>query len=1135
MKPVVGACVELESMAAYLDDRLAERERTRITGHLAACEDCYFVFSEAAQMRALAEPARAAGARRWLARLPAPRVFWPTAAALATAAMALLFVGTGELARMRSADPDLQALVVAVGSDRMFEPRLTGGFAFGSVRGPVRAGEPAPEMVSPDVRIAAARIEKEADAHRTPQALKSLGIAHLMMGNVDRAVPVLEEAADQPVADAQILNDLAAAYLVRATRNNQPQDLPKALALADRAVKANGRLAEAWFNRAYALERLSLANEARQAWEDYLKIDDRSGWAGEARAHLRALGGQPQSRPRVGEQGQIEAAARARDITEVRKLVQRSPDATREWLQDQILKVWADAVVDGGSTAAADALAVSTLVSRELTAVTGDRFMADALAATVAASEHPAEAAALARAHQLFLAATIDYGEDRIRESVRQFEQALEPLGRARSPFATWTRLYLAVGQYYADDRPGARRALDPVITTARGLEYTRVLGLAHRLRGLIHVVTGEFAAGLEEYRAAVVCFERVNDVGNGASIHALLGEDLNFLGEPELAWIELSKGLAELPLVQDPRYRHTILQLTALAALHQGLPEAALDFEHATLDNANQWGRPLAILNAQMYRSEMHRQVGEPDLAMADLRDARRTLLRIPDAQLVSRDEAQIQLAEGEVEWRTRPADAVAALSAALASFTRTKTNWPLVRVLLTRGRAHLATGREDLAEADFSAGIDIFEGQRASVTNEALRSASFERPWDLFTEMIRFQAVNRGRPDLALAFAERARARTLLEALSPAGGAMPVDPMVARASLPPGVTMLYYAALDDHLLIWTLTRARVAFVDTPIRHAELTHLLGQYRSEMAGNPNAARDLPSLTRLYDLLIRPVADGLADGSTLVVVPDGALHAVPFAALLKRENRRYLVEDRAVEVTPSLTMFLAGSAKRDESAIAWNDALILGNPRLTDDDAGAPPDLPEAEAEAREVASLYPAPTLWLGARASKSDFVLNAGRFSVVHFAGHAIANEGRPELSRLLMAGSDETARSLFAREIATMRFASTELVVLGACRTSVGRIRRGEGVFNLARPFLAAGVPTVVASLWDVNDRASRRLLVAFHRALRQSRDVADALRHAQLELMGDADPLLQAPAAWAGFIVIGGRTAKAGPKVS
>src|SRR5262249_51366337 len=152
-----------------------------------------------------------------------------------------------------------------------------------------------------------------------------------------------------------------------------------------------------------------------------------------------------------------------------------------------------------------------------------------------------------------------------------------------------------------------------------------------------------------------------------------------------------------------------------------------------------------------------------------------------------------------------------------------------------------------------------------------------------------------------------------------------------------------------------------------------------------------------------------------------------------------------------------------------------------------------PSLPHAEAEAKEVAALYRGPELLIGAAATKAAFLRAAGQHAVVHFAGHAIANSDRPQLSRMLLAGTDATSRSLFARDIAAERFPSPRLVVLGACRTTAGRIRRGEGVFSMARPFLAAGVPTVVASLWDVNDLASRKLLVGFHAALRQGGSVS------------------------------------------
>jgi tetratricopeptide (TPR) repeat protein len=287
----LSACPDAETLAAYLDGRLDRGERERVTAHAADCDACCFVVMEVAQVPSTVaptiEPAPVSAGRGWWASKP---VVWSSsiAGALATAAMVWFAVGGGWLASS-SDSATLQALVAAVGNERTVEARLTGGFAYGPLRGAVRSGELSAVPVSPDVRIAAARIEKETLGRRTPEALRLLGLAHLVTGDVARAVPVLEEAVNRPSPDPKALSDLAAAYLVRAARGNQPQDLAKALAAADRAVKADSSLIEAWFNRAYALDRLSLGAEARDAWEEYLRLDEQSAWADEARQHLQRL------------------------------------------------------------------------------------------------------------------------------------------------------------------------------------------------------------------------------------------------------------------------------------------------------------------------------------------------------------------------------------------------------------------------------------------------------------------------------------------------------------------------------------------------------------------------------------------------------------------------------------------------------------------------------------------------------------------------------------------------------------------------------------------------------------------------------------------------------------------------------
>ena len=137
-----GECPDLEAIAAYLDDRLSAAERARVANHLTACEDCYFVFSEAAQVRSVAGSKSAASDQSWRAWLATPKVAWSTAgAALATAASVWLIVAYGGLMGGRhSQPPELQALVAAVGAERTIESRLTGGFQYGPLPGTVRAG-----------------------------------------------------------------------------------------------------------------------------------------------------------------------------------------------------------------------------------------------------------------------------------------------------------------------------------------------------------------------------------------------------------------------------------------------------------------------------------------------------------------------------------------------------------------------------------------------------------------------------------------------------------------------------------------------------------------------------------------------------------------------------------------------------------------------------------------------------------------------------------------------------------------------------------------------------------------------------------------------------------------------------------
>jgi ferric-dicitrate binding protein FerR (iron transport regulator) len=148
MKRSTESCPDFETIAAFLDGRLDAREREAMAGHLAGCETCYAIFLEAAQIK----PANASAVTddRWWKRRP---TMWQAAAGLAAAAVLVIAVRFGIPART-PVDSGLQELVTAVGPERTIEPRLTGGFEYGPVRGAVRAGEPSVNTRCADCRRA---------------------------------------------------------------------------------------------------------------------------------------------------------------------------------------------------------------------------------------------------------------------------------------------------------------------------------------------------------------------------------------------------------------------------------------------------------------------------------------------------------------------------------------------------------------------------------------------------------------------------------------------------------------------------------------------------------------------------------------------------------------------------------------------------------------------------------------------------------------------------------------------------------------------------------------------------------------------------------------------------------------------
>jgi CHAT domain-containing protein len=347
----------------------------------------------------------------------------------------------------------------------------------------------------------------------------------------------------------------------------------------------------------------------------------------------------------------------------------------------------------------------------------------------------------------------------------------------------------------------------------------------------------------------------------------------------------------------------------------------------------------------------------------------------------------------------------------------------------------------------------------------------------------------------------------------------------------------LVSYGVGQDRVLTFVVTRRSLDVYRLPLTRERLVESIENYVG-LISKDDRDRWREVAAGLHRSLVGPWRDRLPPGTRrLIIIPEGALHSLPFEALAPDRSTRCLVEDFAVSYVPSATVLAQLASGRVRNAAGGPaSVLALASPTVPEivGRAGGEVDgqtfdlapLPYASLEARRVSRFGgEGSEVLLGDQASERAVRgLPPDRFGVIHFACHGVLNEEAPSRSALLLAGTggaDASDGLLRARDIYRLRLAS-DLVVLSACRTARGRILPGEGVEGLAQAFFQAGVGSVVASLWDVSDRHTARLMEAFYGRLAAGESKADALRGAKVDLLREETDL--APRFWAPFVLIG-----------
>ena len=191
--------------------------------------------------------------------------------------------------------------------------------------------------------------------------------------------------------------------------------------------------------------------------------------------------------------------------------------------------------------------------------------------------------------------------------------QAIAPLDRAESPYALAARRYKAIGAYFANDFSPALEEIRAVQGAARRRHYTRLLGLAYRLEGLIDVVRGDFAKGIDAYEAALACFNSVGAIEDEAAIQTSLAEEFDNVGDMQRSWQARYAALSVIIFVHDPLWRlSACCRARRQRRSERKLPEVALHFQQAALESAQRTGRSPAVVTGYITRAAINKRLGE-------------------------------------------------------------------------------------------------------------------------------------------------------------------------------------------------------------------------------------------------------------------------------------------------------------------------------------------------------------------------------------------------------------------------------------------------------------------------------------------------------------------------------------------
>jgi CHAT domain-containing protein len=731
---------------------------------------------------------------------------------------------------------------------------------------------------------------------------------------------------------------------------------------------------------------------------------------------------------------------------------------------------------------------------------------------------------------------------------------------------------------------------------------------------GTVYNLLGEPQKAFHYFQQVLPLVRAIGDRRVEAATLTNMGNVYNQLGEREKALAHLDQALALAREIGDRRTEAGALTHTGTAYSSSGDQRKAIEFleralqlrvaasdrhgEANTLNHLGRafdmWGEPQKSLDYYGKALPIWRAVGdrngevaalygmaraEPDLDRANQRiEAALDIINTLRTKVASRDLRASYFASVQHLYKLH-------IDLLMRLHRRQPAAGFNVAALKAYEQARARSLIDLLAEAsaDIRQGVDPALLARERSLQQML-NAEAERQMRLFGGQHSDEAASAVRRKIEELLTQLLAIEAELKANSPRYAALTQPAPLGLAEIQTAVTdgetlLLEYSLGEERSYLWAVTATSFSSYELPPRATieaaarrcyELLTARNRYvkfetaaekrervRQADAEYPNAA------AALSDMLLGPVAAQLGR-KRLLVVPDGALEYLPFAALTvpsspnARRMRRapeslvpLMVHHEVTSIPSASTLAvlrreLQGRAPAEKVVAVFADPVFdKADERVTagssrnagghhgtpsSDEVPALPRLPYTRQEAEAILALAPATgrKAALGFEANRTAAMSeDLSKYRIIHFATHSFIDTMHPELSAIALSMLDREGRPqegfLRSHDVFNLRLGA-ELVVLSGCRTGLGKELKGEGLNGMTRGFMYAGSKRVLVSLWDVQDQATARLMTDFYRGLLGPKrpSTAAALRAAQIAIWRERR--WQAPYYWAGFVLQG-----------